>query len=597
MHDYKSPPVPYQILLTVLAANPLATGYEASRSVLGLMCGIFFSIARDRPYLPDPETVNALRARGPDSYRVLNASVSHDCPHAACLTFVSSVLALRGNVVQQQPLYDDKTGAILCWNGEAWKTNGVTIKGNDSARVFDLLLNVSQSGEEVSHQRICEVLTLISGPFAFVFYNARTSTVYYGRDRLGRRSLLIDRSDAQSLTLSSTGVSNKTPLVEVSPETIHYVSIKHHTIKFGELPWLSPPPAINKDIPAQFPAAIPSAASVNQFLTELRNALALRVVDIPDHSHSQLRPGSAKVAILFSGGLDCTLLARLVHDILPPDEAIDLLNVAFENPRSIAAQANHIDSPYELCPDRLTGRSSFSELCQVCPGRKWRFVAINIPYTEAIAHRPTIISLMSPHNTEMDLSIAMALYFAARGGGVLTENQQVSNAAAADFLSTARVLLSGLGADELYGGYSRHSAAFARGGYSGLADELEMDFTRIGSRNLGRDDRVMSHWGKEIRYPYLDEDFVSFSLHLPVWEKTGFRPGKHIPKPYEDALPSDIPESLEPAKMLMRLAMWQLDMKRAATERKRAIQFGARTAKMDVGKGRTKGTDILIAAA
>jgi hypothetical protein len=37
-------------------------------------------------------------------------------------------------------------------------------------------------------------------------------------------------------------------------------------------------------------------------------------------------------------------------------------------------------------------------------------------------------------------------------------------------------------------------------------------------------------------------------------------------------------------------------MRTAASERKRAIQFGAKTAKMDIGKGRRKGTDVLVAA-
>ena len=154
-------------------------------------------------------------------------------------------------------------------------------------------------------------------------------------------------------------------------------------------------------------------------------------------------------------------------------------------------------------------------------------------------------------------------------------------------------MLSGLGADELYGGYARHAAAFARGQFSALADELELDFNRIWSRNLGRDDRVISHWGKEVRYPYLDEDLIKFSLGLPVWEKCGFRAGKSIPKHYEEAGRVDKPEGLESAKMLLRLAMWKLGMRTAASERKRAIQFGARTAKMDLGKGKTKGTDVL----
>ena len=45
---------------------------------------------------------------------------------------------------------------------------------------------------------------------------------------------------------------------------------------------------------------------------------------------------SARVAILFSGGLDCTVLACIMHTILPLSQPIDLLNVAFENPRIVS---------------------------------------------------------------------------------------------------------------------------------------------------------------------------------------------------------------------------------------------------------------------
>lgn len=72
--------------------------------------------------------------------------------------------------------------------------------------------------------------------------------------------------------------------------------------------------------------------------------------------------------------------------------------------------------------------------------------------------------------------------------------------------STARILLSGLGADELFGGYSRHRRAFGWAKAKGeeaqwhrLREELDMDLKRIGTRNLGRDDRCTALHGKEVR--------------------------------------------------------------------------------------------------
>jgi asparagine synthetase B (glutamine-hydrolysing) len=68
-------------------------------------------------------------------------------------------------------------------------------------------------------------------------------------------------------------------------------------------------------------------------------------------------------------------------------------------------------------------------------------------------------------------SLALALYFASRGKGCLSSAPVTSDSP--EYISPAKVLLSGLGSDELLGGYSRHKHAYSRGAWVALIDEVD----------------------------------------------------------------------------------------------------------------------------
>lgn len=250
------------------------------------------------------------------------------------------------------------------------------------------------------------------------------------------------------------------------------------------------------------------------------------------------------------------VLAALVHNHIPKNEPIELLNVAFENPREIEYKLKtHEEIDIFDVPDRKTGRLGYEELQKKYPSRKWRFVEVDVKYEESVRWREHVLDLMYPLETVMDLSIAIALWFASRGlGRIGTE----------EYSSQTRVLLSGLGADEQLGGYSRHRKAFERDGWEMLQKELQVDVDRIPTRNLGRDDRIISDHGKELRFPYLDESVMTFLSSLPVHIKTDPR--------YERAVGD---------KLLLRLMAADLKLERASIEAKRAMQFGTRSAKME----------------
>ncbi|KAH6608624.1 hypothetical protein Trco_001970 [Trichoderma cornu-damae] len=551
------------------------------------MCGIHAAISADADcHKPSPGLEQRLRNRGPDHLGVVEVPLRQDGESSLCLTLTSTVLSLRGGHLAKQPLRDAESGSVLCWNGEAWKLGGKPVEGNDGEAVLSLL--TAASGELGDEDSVLHALRSIEGPFAFIFLDKSAKRLFYGRDRLGRRSLLLKRGD--EFLLSSVAEAPAKGWAEVEADGCYTIQLGEASSPMDLMPtrhdWdqnkslVSSIGAFNATVPAAVtPPLTGQSPSVEHLRGHLTESLRPRVLNVPTPPMAET--SDARVAVLFSGGLDCTVLARIASDIMPSGQAIDLINVAFENPR-IASQNTKLSTAElcELCPDRVTGRRSFAELSAVCPDRPWRFVTapqVNVPYEETRAHRAELIDLMYPHNTEMDLSIACALYFAARGQGM---GQVDSRPDAEPYSTTARVLLSGLGADELFGGYVRHATAFTRSGYPGLVDELKLDVGRLGKRNLGRDDRVMAHWGREVRFPYLDEDLVRWAIELPAWEKCDFD---------NQGAGCDF----DPEKRVLRLLADRLGIRSVAAEKKRAIQFGARTAKME--SGRVKGTTLILA--
>lgn len=170
------------------------------------MCGIHAVVSQGISNLSEisPGLKQSLSCRGPDHFGQLHCQVTDTEKKTVYLTFTSTVLALRGDHVTAQPLRDAATGSVLCWNGEAWKIDGQGIQGNDAEAIMARLHIPETTIISTRESHILGVLRSIEGPFAFLYYDSVAKRLYYGRDRLGRRSLLRYRSqDGQSMAFSS----------------------------------------------------------------------------------------------------------------------------------------------------------------------------------------------------------------------------------------------------------------------------------------------------------------------------------------------------------------------------------------------------------
>eukprot|EP01127_Copromyxa_protea_P021803 TRINITY_DN759_c3_g1_i1.p1 TRINITY_DN759_c3_g1~~TRINITY_DN759_c3_g1_i1.p1 ORF type:complete len:585 (+),score=113.26 TRINITY_DN759_c3_g1_i1:274-2028(+) len=523
---------------------------------------------------------SSLRRRGPDSFQTVQfpiglggvdannaaAGVNLDKVDVSSPFFwgAGAVLHIRGPVPQAQPLVDQ--GNFLLFNGEVFGGLEVAEHQNDTLALWNCLLECSAPSS------VQETMKRLRGPWAFAFYQKKTSTLYFGRDPVGRRSLLISYKK-NNLALSSVFLDD--PYFSWNEVDTHGI----YSIQFSEtesasgvmqlLPWDKSETLPKRDT---LPTETLDSKSVEvqelwkKYSEGLYDALfrsvQLRVINRP--------PFLGSVGILFSGGVDSAVIAAMAGLSLPPDDPIDLINVAF----SLTGNDYHTSS------DRKLARTAWENLCRVQPDRIWNFVEVNIISETLQEWKPHIASVMLPQNTLMDITISAAIWFASRSEGVLNQydpTEKTFHTSEELYKSRAKILLVGHGADEQLGGYGRHLTAWTKGGWNRLQEELEKDIYRIWKRNLGRDDRIISDLGKEARHPFLDEDFIKYVASVPLDFISDYSEARGIGD-----------------KKILRLASERLGLSTSSKAPKKAIQFGTNIAKQFPKTRNTKGTDSFL---
>ncbi|KAK7368331.1 hypothetical protein VNO80_10356 [Phaseolus coccineus] len=580
----------------------------------------------------------ALRRRGPDSVCAkklllqseenLISSFSDDGVssserdnadgiHTAKLHFFGAALQLRGIKPLIQPLVDT-LGNILVYNGEIFGGFHLESDCNDTEFLMRTLGECCSCAScsaghcvECGKSSVVGVLSTIKGPWAIIYWQDSSRTLWFGRDGFGRRSLLVHWPTEDDSTFLLSSVSPVSPVQQATEDetrngigclsyweelpcgiySLHVDVSKSGgylvaEVKMREyansmltelIKWdrISVEPSsedlrtcCHKLSRGQRSIYLASSESVPNETESVQSAISVPAHTLLDAlKESVLRRTSlytiyqavisgirqedfVPVAILFSGGLDSMILAALLDKCLDPHYEIDLLNVSFDG---------------QLAPDRQSAKAGLNELRRVAPSRKWRLVEVDADLSDLVFETSHVVSLINPANTYMDLNIGIALWLASGGDGWVSDantSDNDDNLVRTKYKSNAKILLVGSGADEQCAGYGRHRTSYRRGSWLGLHEEMRLDMQRIWRRNLGRDDRCIADNGKEARFPFLDEDVIRLLLSIPLWEVANL----------------DQPIGIGDKKILREVAKL-LGLYEAAVLPKRAIQFGSRIAR------------------
>ena len=385
----------------------------------------------------------ALENRGPD----LPGCVSGGADGS--IKMHASVLHMRGREPSPQPakfLASEGLECTLCWNGEAYTHSpgsdstesdsnaGVGVgqdmielvdrheEESDTRVVIELLgesMSESMSAEE-EHGAVSLALSRIHGEFAFILCVQRLNStgIYFGRDCLGRRSLLVSKFD-EVLALSSVSVDlsgTSSAWMEIRPGTVFRIDVQS-----GEETEKPMPRIINGCIPAMIPRQISNDRfddAARGLLLCLDKAVERRVVHPPPPNSQSTN--DASVAVLFSGGIDSVVLAALSNRHVPVEQPIDLINVSFFN--------DPPDASSSKSPDRLAAILSYEEMTTRFPQRTWRFIAVDVAYSQVLENERHILDLIAPLDSTMDFNIGVAFWFASRGEGRLLGSCEVDAA-------------------------------------------------------------------------------------------------------------------------------------------------------------------------
>ncbi len=423
------------------------------------MCSITALLNRQNSGAPDRQKVLEAslcqRHRGPDWSGIRE----HDGAIIA-----HERLAIVDVLSGAQPMVDVDKGTILAVNGEIY--NHLAIRSSNEAEGYAF-----QSGSD------CEVILALyrnvgnrlvehlSGMYAFVLYDPKNDHWLIARDPIGIIPLYFGTDGEGQLWVASemkalTAVCDD---VRLFPPGHVWEKGQEIPVRFYERDWME--------------GELPSRPYEP---TELRDALSESV-----RKHLM---GDVPYGLLISGGLDSSVIAAIAmrHAARRVDDD--------GNSEAWWPRVHSFSIGLEGSPDLAAAQEVAEAIGTVHHGLTFTIQEGIDSLSEVIRHIETYDVTTIRASTPMFL---MARKIKAMG---------------------IKMVLSGEGADELFGGYLYfHMAPDARE----FHEETVRKVMGLHQYDCARANKSMMAWGIEARVPFLDREFIDYAMSLEPKEKMG----------------------------------------------------------------------------
>lgn len=175
-----------------------------------------------------------------------------------------------------------------------------------------------------------------------------------------------------------------------------------------------------------------------------------------------------KIGIIFSGGIDSVLIAHLAAKMVP----------------EVICYTGGVKGSSDIAYARQIAK----EL-----GLKLKVCELDNDEVERLV--PEVINVIEDNNAGQ-VEVALPVYCAvklARQDGI-------------------KVMLTGQGADELYGGYPWYAKVAGKEGYKTLRKRMKEDLLLLYKETLEREDKITMAHSIELREPFLDPEVIAVSL-------------------------------------------------------------------------------------